>query len=99
VGKIIDLKSYKETISSSPIDQLALLSVFYFKDEYGEEVKDLEDEVRYALAIMVYKFLKSAEDEGKLVINKKGFMIDTEMKKELSHSIKAALDSQNITLN
>ena len=99
MAKIIDLESYKINKSSSNIDRLALLSVFFFKDQYGEELIGLEDEVRYALAIMVYKSLKSYENDGRLVINDKGFLLDTEAKTELRNSIQSAIETQNTTMN
>ena len=99
MAKIIDLESYKINKTSSNIDRLALLSVFFFKDQYGEELIGLEDEVRYALAIMVYKSLKSYENDGRLVINDKGFLLDTDAKKELKNSIQSAIETQNTTIN
>ena len=99
MGKIIDLKGYKDKALANRVDRLALLSVFYFKDEYGEEVKDLEEEVKYALVIMTYKFLSAAHKDGTVIINKKGFSIEAEVKEELKLCIESAIKVQSVTMN
>jgi len=99
MGKIIDLKGYKDKALTSKVDQLALFSVFFFNEEYGEQVKDLDLEVKYALVIMTYKFLSAAREDGTVIINKKGFSIETEVKTELKTCIESAIRAQAITMN
>jgi len=95
MGDVIDI----HTKRIEDIDELALLTVFYFNEEYGEEVRDLNLEVRYAMVIMTYKFLSAARADNTLQINDKGFTIDSTVKKKLNDCIQAAISSYPITMN
>ena len=99
MGKIIDLNGYKNKTVTNKVDQLALFSVFFFNEEYGEQVEALDIEVKYALMIMTYKFLSDAQKDGTLMLNKKGFSIDTEVKTELKDCIETAIKAQAKFLN
>ena len=91
MNNVIDLHNYRKTEPNQPFDKLDLFSIFYFNDEYGEMVSDLETEVKYALLLMTYKYLCAARTAGDLIINAKGFSMDSGVREGLKECILSAI--------
>ena len=83
---LIPLSDNKQEMPNS-FDKLDLFSVFYFHEEYGDLVSELETEVKYALVLMTYKFLFAARKAGDLKLNEKGFSIEAGARDDLRDCI------------
>jgi hypothetical protein len=93
MGDLIDLKKYKPLNKRDGIESdIAMFSVLWFVEHFGELLSGLDVEVRYALVISTYRFMLDCEKNGDVTINKEGFSIDNEASKQLQHKIKNAVD-------
>jgi hypothetical protein len=99
MGNVIDIKSRVPLVLREEGVDLALLSVFYFTDEFSKLAKDLEEEVRHALVLMVYRYLVDAETHGDLELNEKGFTLTTDAGDRLKNLVKEAIKTEKIVFN
>ena len=100
MADIIKIKNYKPTNKQDTKESdLAMFSVLWFSKHFGELLSDLDEEVRYALVISVYRFMVDAEIGGDVDITEEGFEIDNEASKDLQARIKGAVDWKKTHLN
>jgi len=93
MGEVIDIKDFKPLAKKdSKESDLAMFSILYFTEHFGELLAHLEDEVRYALIISVYRFMLDAESNKAVDITKEGFSIDNEASEELREKVFGAVD-------
>jgi hypothetical protein len=77
--------------------QLALLSVFYFIDNFEEKARDLEIDLRYSLAITVYKYLAAAEKYGDLELQQHGFALNSQSAHKLHTLVSDTIKFKSLT--
>ena len=100
MGDVIKINKYKPNNKQDTKDSdLAMFSVLWFCEHFGDLFSDLDEEVRYALVISTYRFMVDAETTGDVEISSEGFSIDTKSSKELQAKIKDAVDWKNTHLN
>ena len=100
MGDIIQINKFKpEASKDSKESDVAMFSVLWFTEHFGELFEDLELEVRYALIISTYRFMVDAESNGDVEITEEGCSIDNETSKELQNKIKSAVDYTTEKLN
>ena len=99
MSKVINLPTDKRKNCRSQDDDihLALLSVFYFIDKFEDKARGLETDLRYSLAITVYKFLCAAQKHGDLKLNKDGFSLDMEAAERLKTMVEEAVNLKSLT--
>ena len=85
-----------DPLAPSPSIDLALLSVFYFTDEFSALAVELDEEIRHALVIMVYRYLIDAQEHGDLELNDRGFTLATDAADDLRKKIENAIITQKI---
>jgi len=93
MGDIVKIKDYKPANKQDTKESdLAMFSVLWFSQHFGELFTDLDDEVKYALVISTYRFMVDAETTEDVEINSEGFSITNEASKDLKNRIKGAVD-------
>ena len=99
MSKVINLRRDQKHNKSLKDDDihLALLSVFYFIDKFEDKAKDLETDLRYSLAITVYKFLWAAEKYGDLKLNRDGFSLNVQAADNLEAMVDEAINLKSLT--
>jgi len=99
MGDVIDIQTRIPRVNEEKGVDLALLSVFYFTDEFSAIAVELEEEVRYALVIMVYRYLKDAQEHGDLELNDRGFTLATDAAERLKALVEEAIKKEEIVFN
>ena len=102
MAKIINLKQKsvslsKENLAKDDDAHLALLSVFYFIDNFEEQARKLEIELRYSLAITVYKYLAAAEKHGDLELQPHGFALNSQCAHKLHTLVNDTIKFKSLT--
>jgi len=100
MADIIKIDKYKPINKQDTKESdLAMFSVLWFTEHFGELLSGLDDEVRYALVISTYRFMMDAESTGEVEITSEGFSIATEASIDLQNRIKSAVDWKKTHLN
>jgi len=100
MGDLIKIRDYKPTNKQDTKESdLAMFSVLWFSQHFGELFTDLDNEVKYALVISTYRFMVDAETTKDVEINSEGFSITNEASQDLQARIKDAVNWKPTHLN
>jgi hypothetical protein len=99
MGDVIDIQTRTPRVKQEEGVDLALLSVFYFTDEFSALAVELEEEVRHALVIMVYRYLLDSQAHGDLELNERGFTLATDAAERLKGLVEEAIKTEKIVFN
>jgi hypothetical protein len=100
MADIIKIDKYKPINKQDTKESdLAMFSVLWFTEHFGELLSGLDEEIRYALVISTYRFMVDAEKTGEAEITSEGFSITTEASIDLQDRIKGAVDWKKTHLN
>ena len=103
MGKIIEFKNLKKNTEtrkkySSQEDlenDLAMFSVLYFQEHFGKELKTINEEVKHALIISIYRFMVEAEKYGEVELLEEGLSIEEQASEELQRKIRNNVEEKS----